>query len=309
MSARVCRHQFVATQVSMTVLASTIRGNLEHRTESTSVRGRATRPRTACCGCWQRSLWRTAWPASCRWAGRARARSTSLRWTRLYACCARSSAVRCPSMKGRQTVARVRRCGAQTTGRGQSAALLQVAQRGCSVCGVKTVTCWLTISRTFQLSIDAGQESCCRAGADHGGGAALLQKALQLVVGVALRDAAARGPEFNGRPFFRVFIGLFNELASLPGAQETAELPYLVSSMWLYATSDKALAVTPCMHASLTGLCSWQACDSRACCCLKRLSEQAMVALCIGQGSYLGAWVCTGCESNRCEGGVCLECR
>lgn len=66
------------------------------------------------------------------------------------------------------------------------------------------------------------------AGADHGGGAALLQKALQLVVGVALRDAAARGPEFNGRPFFRVFIGLFNELAASPGAQETAELPYLV---------------------------------------------------------------------------------
>lgn len=48
------------------------------------------------------------------------------------------------------------------------------------------------------------------------------------MVGVALRDAAARGPEFNGRPFFRVFIGLFNELAASPGAQETAELPYLV---------------------------------------------------------------------------------
>lgn len=68
--------------------------------------------------------------------------------------------------------------------------------------------------------------TCWRA--DHGGGAALLQKALQLVVGVALRDAAARGPEFNGRPFFRIFIGLFSELPAGPGAAETAELPYLV---------------------------------------------------------------------------------
>ncbi|KAK9843414.1 hypothetical protein WJX81_000935 [Elliptochloris bilobata] len=78
------------------------------------------------------------------------------------------------------------------------------------------------------IAVDSFVRLLCTLIRYHGGGAALLQKALQLVVGVALRDAAARGPEFNGRPFFRIFIGLFNELPSSPGVQETAELPYLV---------------------------------------------------------------------------------
>jgi len=79
----------------------------------------------------------------------------------------------------------------------------------------------------LQLCSKEGAPTCAAARADHGGGAALLQTALRLVVGVALRDAAARGPEFNGRPFFRVFIGLFSELPAGPGAADAAELPYL----------------------------------------------------------------------------------
>ena len=48
----------------------------------------------------------------------------------------------------------------------------------------------------------------------HGGGPALALRAARAVAGVALRDGATRGFEFNGRPCFRLFIGLIAELTS-----------------------------------------------------------------------------------------------
>lgn len=51
----------------------------------------------------------------------------------------------------------------------------------------------------------------CRAA--HGGGLALLMKALAVIAGVLQRDAAAKGEALNGRPYFRIFIGLIAELA------------------------------------------------------------------------------------------------
>ena len=38
-------------------------------------------------------------------------------------------------------------------------------------------------------------------------------KALAVIAGVLQRDAAAKGDALNGRPYFRIFIGLIAELA------------------------------------------------------------------------------------------------
>jgi hypothetical protein len=47
----------------------------------------------------------------------------------------------------------------------------------------------------------------------HRGGLSLLHKVLRVVSGVLVRDAAARGEALNGRPYYRIFLGLIAELA------------------------------------------------------------------------------------------------
>ena len=47
----------------------------------------------------------------------------------------------------------------------------------------------------------------------HRGGLSLLHKILRVVSGVLARDAAARGEALNGRPYYRIFLGLIAELA------------------------------------------------------------------------------------------------
>lgn len=60
--------------------------------------------------------------------------------------------------------------------------------------------------------------------AAHGGGLQLLMKMLNVVAGVLQRDATQKGDAFNGRPFYRIFLGLVSELSpTAPAAQE--ELP------------------------------------------------------------------------------------
>lgn len=51
------------------------------------------------------------------------------------------------------------------------------------------------------------------AAAAHRGGLSLLHKVLRVVSGVLVRDAAARGEALNGRPYYRIFLGLIAELA------------------------------------------------------------------------------------------------
>ncbi|BDA40393.1 CCR4-NOT transcription complex subunit 1 [Coccomyxa sp. Obi] len=58
----------------------------------------------------------------------------------------------------------------------------------------------------------------------HNGGLDLLSKVLGVVAGCLQREAAARAEAFNGRPYFRILLGLICELAPAePGAPE--ELP------------------------------------------------------------------------------------
>lgn len=60
--------------------------------------------------------------------------------------------------------------------------------------------------------------------AAHAGGLDLLSKVLGCVAGCLQRDAAARADAFNGRPYFRILLGLICELAPAePGSPE--ELP------------------------------------------------------------------------------------
>ena len=54
---------------------------------------------------------------------------------------------------------------------------------------------------------------CFIACAVHRGGLSLLHKILRVISGVLVRDAAARGEALNGRPYYRIFLGLIAELA------------------------------------------------------------------------------------------------
>ncbi len=58
----------------------------------------------------------------------------------------------------------------------------------------------------------------------HSGGLDLLSRVLGVVAGCLQREAAARGDAFNGRPYFRILLGLVCELSPAePAAPE--ELP------------------------------------------------------------------------------------
>ena len=62
--------------------------------------------------------------------------------------------------------------------------------------------------------------------AAHGGGLDLLSRVLGVVAGCLQRDAAAAGNAFNGRPFFRILLGLTCELSPAEPASPD-ELPAL----------------------------------------------------------------------------------
>jgi hypothetical protein len=69
-----------------------------------------------------------------------------------------------------------------------------------------------------------GVQKRARVCAAHGGGLQLLMKVLNVVAGVLQRDALQKGEGFNGRPYYRIFMGLITELSpSTPASQE--ELP------------------------------------------------------------------------------------
>ena len=55
-------------------------------------------------------------------------------------------------------------------------------------------------------------------------------KALAVIAGVLQRDAAAKGDALNGRPYFRIFIGLIAELAPANPSALPALGPALPSS-------------------------------------------------------------------------------
>lgn len=63
-----------------------------------------------------------------------------------------------------------------------------------------------------KLIAELGSE-CAVVCAVHQGGVSLLKKILRVISGALVRSAASRGEQLNGRPYYRLFLGIIAELA------------------------------------------------------------------------------------------------